>query len=83
MNEEIDDLTAEEREDLIQFAVDEAINHAVDGKVTVQGLVIFLTRFHVNTPDARSTAMEMLKAEGIHICSNEGYGGSGRLIGKG
>jgi hypothetical protein len=73
------DLTSEEFDEMVEMAVDEAIERAFEGKVTAPGLMIFLNKYHVNNEKGRVAAFSMLKEMGVKVHSNEGFGGSGRL----
>lgn len=79
----MNDLTPEEFDEMIELAVDEAIERSHDGKVTAPGLVIFLTKYGVNTKEGRNDAFKLMKELGYKVYSNAGYGGSGRLNNKG
>ena len=76
-------LSPEEIQDLIETAVDDAEDAAIDKKVTMPGLVIFMSRYEVNNDKHRKVALDMLKARGIRVVSGEGHGCSGRLNNKG
>ncbi len=66
----IEKLTEEENADMIDFAVEKAKQLAVNGKITVQGVVGILKHFHVESPDAFQIAKDLLLADGFQVCSN-------------
>jgi hypothetical protein len=48
--------------------------------VSIQGIVAMLKGNGIHTPDTTRRVIEELKAKGYAVKSNEGYGGTGRLI---
>ena len=72
------DLTAEEFEEMVESAVDEAITK-MKGMVTAPGLMIMLKKYHVANEKGRLAAFAMMKELGQKIYDNNGFGSSGRL----
>ena len=64
------DLTPEEFEDMVEMAVDEVLSVSYQNKVTVQGLVVFLKKFNVNTNEGRAAAFDLLKEMNIRLHNN-------------
>ena len=60
---------AEDFDELVEMAVDEALSIAYDEKVTAAGLQIMLKKYHVGSSDGMQAAFNLLKSRGKRIYS--------------